>query len=34
VAVLAGAGHLHHLVDPDAVADAVVAMAGQLGIRE
>jgi hypothetical protein len=34
VAVLEGAGHLHHLVDPDAVADAVVAMAGQLGVHE
>ena len=30
--VLAGAGHLHHLVDPDAVAAAVVGLAGRLGV--
>lgn len=34
VAVLDGAGHLHHLVDPDGVGDAVVAMAAQLGVHQ
>ncbi len=29
--VLEGAGHLHHLVDPDAVAAAVVDLAGRIG---
>ena len=31
--VLEGAGHLHHLVDPGAVADAVVDLVGRLGSR-
>ncbi len=30
--VLDGALHLHHLVDPGAVADAVLALAGRLGV--
>lgn len=30
--VLDGAGHLHHLVDPDAVAAAVVDLAARLGV--
>ena len=31
-AVLEGAGHLHHLVDPDAVAAAVLDLASRLGV--
>ena len=33
VAVLESAGHLHHLVDPGAAGDAVVALAEQLGMH-
>jgi hypothetical protein len=32
-AVIDGAGHLHHLVEPDAVAAAVVGLAGRLGVE-
>jgi len=31
--VLDGAHHLHHLVDPDAVASEVLALAARLGQR-
>ena len=31
-AVLEGALHLHHLVDPDAVATAALDLAGELGV--
>jgi hypothetical protein len=30
--VLEGALHLHHLVDPDAVATAALDLAGELGV--
>ena len=32
VTVLEGALHLHHLVDPDAVAAAALDLAGELGV--
>lgn len=33
VEVVPGAAHLHHLVDPEGVAEAVVALATRLGVR-
>jgi hypothetical protein len=34
VAVVPGAGHLHHVVDPDGAGDAVVALAAEVGVSQ